>query len=267
MELEKYLKRIGFTDPIRLDRVTLDGLIAAHLQAVAFENLDQKMGIPVSNDLESIYRKIVLDGRGGWCFELNGLFKWVLQEIGFKVSTLAGYVGPECPGPEQAPDHMTLRVECEGPLLVDVGFGGGPNAPVPLTPGVNSQPPYTISLTAENGGFFRYAEKAGDEETAYWFKPQAVEPAVFATASHTLQTDPTSPFRRTLTAQRRYPDKHVVLRGLVKRTVSPAGCSEDILRSKTAFVECLRQDFGLDVPAVAHLFPTLEQRHKELFDS
>jgi N-hydroxyarylamine O-acetyltransferase len=95
----------------------------AHLLAVPFENLDVQLGVAVSTRPEDAYEKVVRRRRGGWCFELNGLFKWALTEIGFEVQSLAGVVGRVASEPPQEPDHLLLRVDCDEPLFVDVGFG------------------------------------------------------------------------------------------------------------------------------------------------
>ena len=92
MDVDAYLVRIGYFDSVQPNRATLEGLMQAHLRSVPFENLDQQLGVPVTTNLADIYEKVVLRNRGGWCFELNQLFGWLLQEIGFEVSFLAGYV-------------------------------------------------------------------------------------------------------------------------------------------------------------------------------
>lgn len=265
MKLDEYMARVGYSGPTQPDRATLDGLVRAQIQSVPFENLNQQMGIPVSLELQQIYRKIVVQRRGGWCFELNSMFKWVLESLGFEVSMLAGYVGLNKPAPDQPPDHMLLRVECGGALLVDVGFGGAMRAPIPLRAGTWHQTPYSISLSDESNGFFRYAERAGESEASYWFTLTPVGPATFEPASMYLQTDPGSSFLRTLTAQKRYCDRHVILRGLIKRTVDDSGMRDEKLPSKAALVTCLGRDFDLDVPEIAELWTSLVRRHKEVF--
>lgn len=265
MNLETYLNRIDYSQPINPDLTTLGSLMKAQLQTVPFENLDQQMGITVSTSLDRVYEKVVLQQRGGWCFELNGLFGWVLKEIGFDVSMLAGHVGPDRPRPGETGDHMLLLVNCDGPHLVDVGFGGGPNEPVPLQPDTISQPPYTISISKEDAGFYKYSELADGNEGTYWFTLDKVDICHFEPANHRLQSDPGSPFRRTLTAQRRVRNQHIVLRGLVKKTIDQAGTTEQQLSDEKALVDCLRTDFGLDVPQISACWPTLRQRHEELF--
>ena len=77
------------------------------------------------------YEKIVERRRGGWCFELNGLFAWLLEQLGYRVTLLGSRVdGERGAGWELA--HLLLRVDLDRPYLVDVGFGEGSLEPVPL---------------------------------------------------------------------------------------------------------------------------------------
>ncbi len=265
MDREIYLNRIEYSQPLKLDRSTLAGLVQAHLRTVPFENLDQQLGVNVSTKVDCAYEKVVLRQRGGWCFELNGLFGWLLKGIGFEVSMLAGYVGPDKPRSRAAGDHMLLLVNCDGPLLVDVGFGGGPIEPIPLRPSRVSQPPYTISISKEDGGFYKYSELADGNEGNYWFTLDKVDSSHFELVNHQLQSDPNSPFRRTLTAQRRFRNKHIVLRGLIKKTIDETGTRPEELSSEKSLVDCLLNDFILDVPQISDCWPTLRHRHEELF--
>src|SRR5207248_8071509 len=63
--------------------------------------------------------KIVLRRRGGFCYELNGLFAALLEQLGFRVARLAGRVSVD----SIAFDHMALRVDLDEAWLADVGFG------------------------------------------------------------------------------------------------------------------------------------------------
>ncbi|MBT8152525.1 arylamine N-acetyltransferase [Epibacterium ulvae] len=293
MNIHTYLDRINRPVPTHADRTTLNSLMRAQLETVPFENLDQQLGRPVSTDLNAAYHKIVEARRGGWCFELNGLFAWLLQTLGYGVTRLAGHVGPDTPADGATGDHMLLLVDCGGPLVVDrlwwtacggplvvdrlwwtacggplvvdVGFGGGNNGPVPLGATQVSQPPYDISITAQPSGFYTYTECHADSKSSYWFTLDPVDTDHFEPANHRLQTDSSSPFRRTLTAQRRTPDTHTVLRGLVKTTQCPDGVQTKTLGDVNALRACLQSEFNLDVPEVASLWPQLVQRHTELF--
>jgi N-hydroxyarylamine O-acetyltransferase len=262
---EKYLQRIGFEHPIKPDLETLDRLVKAHLSSVPFENLDQQMRVPVSTALPEVYNKLVLRRRGGWCFELNGLFGWLLGKLGFDVTMLAGFVGPDKPSPDTVGDHMFLLVNCDGPWIVDVGFGGGAFGPIPLQATDLQHPPYSLSITPMGDGWFKYSEATRGNNADYWFTLDKVERAYFAPSNHRLQTDPNASFRRTLTAQRRLHGKHIVLRGIVLKTFEATGVTETVLPDAAALVECLGQDFGLDVPDIARLWPALKETHHQLF--
>lgn len=266
MNLDHYLTRIGFTGNPRPDRATLNTLMQAQLQTVPFENLDQQLGIPVPTDVQSAYTKVVDHHRGGWCFELNALFRWALTEIGFEVQTLAGHVGRNGENRTAPADHMFLRVDCDEPLLVDVGFGGSMIAPIPLFQANTHQPPYTLSVTQEDNGYYRFSEQlSGAESTSFDYKLTPVGDTCFDDISKSLQTDEESSFRRMLKAQRRYADRHIILRGCVKKTIGPQGMSEQVLTSSKALLDCLHDDFDLNVPEVAAEWSRIENRHQELF--
>lgn len=237
----------------------------AHLLTVPFENVDVQLGVPVSTRPEDAYEKVVGRKRGGWCFEQNGLFKWALAEIGFEVQSLAGVVGRVDPEAPQQPDHLFLRVDCDGPLFVDVGFGGSLFEPMPLGPCVSVQPPYTLSIAAINNGFYRWTEETCGATSTLDFTLTPVGPNFFDAKNQWLQSDPSSSFVRTLTAQRRFEHRHVILRGLVKRTIDNNGTSDTVLKSSQQLTACLRDDFGLDVPEIATHWEKLKLRHEELF--
>ena len=265
MNIQAYLERIRFSHSVTPDLNTLRLLARAHVSAVPFENLDQQMGVEVSTNVERVFEKVVHRQRGGWCFELNGLFYWLLKEIGFDVSMHAAFVRPDKPGAGEVGDHMFLIVNCDGSYLVDVGFGGGALEPVSFHIAASTQPPYTIAISEEEDGWHKYSETTKGNEGCYWFTLDEVDTSYFEPSNHRLQTDPNSSFRRTLTAQIRLEGKHVVLRGLVKKTYTPSEVSEERLRDENALVECLLADFGLDVPQISDCWPSLVKRHEELF--
>ena len=87
-------------------------------------------------DLESNYQKLVVERRGGWCFELNGTFAWLLAQLGFDVTLLAAGVHMGT-GYSNEFDHLALRVDLDEPWLVDVGFGENFTRPLRLQTGVD----------------------------------------------------------------------------------------------------------------------------------
>jgi len=123
MDWVAFLDRIGWDGPVVPDAATLRGLHRAHLLHVPFENLDIARGRAISLAPSDLFTKVVEHRRGGFCYELNGLFSEFLGAAGFRVERLAarvlgadGELGPPF-------DHMVLRVRLDEDWLVDVGFG------------------------------------------------------------------------------------------------------------------------------------------------
>jgi N-hydroxyarylamine O-acetyltransferase len=123
MDTSQYLKRIGFDGPVANDYETLKKLQYCHMTAVPYENLDILAGIPLKLDSESLYEKIVLAHRGGYCFELNGAFGALLRGLGFELTDcMARFLKGETQIPMRR--HRVLQVRCKvGLFLCDVGVG------------------------------------------------------------------------------------------------------------------------------------------------
>ena len=126
--VDAYLERIGAERPDVLDLDALARLQHAHLVAVPFENLDVFHRVPVSVDQDVVLAKIV-GGRGGWCFENNGAFAWLLEQLGFRVMRIGAAVLAD--GPNTVIDHHTIEVQLDTAYLVDVGFGDSFSSPRP----------------------------------------------------------------------------------------------------------------------------------------
>lgn len=125
MDVQAYLERIGFEGEPKPDYQTLKRLQNCHQLTVPFENLDVILGKTPRLELEPLYQKIVVRRRGGWCHELNGLFHWLLTEVGFEADILSCHVRGEQDGTwDRAFSHMGLAIHLEGvPHFADVGWG------------------------------------------------------------------------------------------------------------------------------------------------
>lgn len=125
MDVKAYFKRIGMDlpDPVIPDFELLRKLHLAHCTAVPYENLDMIRGIPTSLEEEDLFQKIVVQGQGGLCFELNGSFGFLLKALGYKVTDYAArYLRGESTIPMRR--HRVLKVEAtDGAWLCDVGIG------------------------------------------------------------------------------------------------------------------------------------------------
>jgi N-hydroxyarylamine O-acetyltransferase len=120
IDVAAYLARIGASADDDLATLT-----ERHYRAVPFENLSIHLGETVDTRPRALVDKIVRRHRGGFCYELNGLFGWLLDELGYDV----GFLGARVHGPDgdSVPlAHQALRVTGDDGVarLVDVGFGG-----------------------------------------------------------------------------------------------------------------------------------------------
>ncbi len=120
-QIDEYLKRIEYCASLTPSEDTLSALQWAHLTHIPYENLNILAGIPLSLESNALFQKIILDRRGGYCFELQGLFKELLTALGFSVTQYAARFLDE-EGPIQMRRHRVLVVTLnEQRYLVDVG--------------------------------------------------------------------------------------------------------------------------------------------------
>ena len=125
MDVNAYFHRLGLEMPEKIvpDSALLRKLHLAHCTAVPYENLDILRDIPTSLEADALFRKIVTEGRGGLCFELNGSFGNLLRCLGYGVTDYAArYLRGEPTPPMRR--HRVMRVQAtDGVWLCDVGIG------------------------------------------------------------------------------------------------------------------------------------------------
>jgi N-hydroxyarylamine O-acetyltransferase len=265
--LSTYLNRIGFHDTPKPNLPTLRALQHAHIHAVPFENLDVQLGRPVGFDIDALFDKIVNQRRGGWCYELNGLFGWALQAIGFSVERISAGVMREQFGDARLGNHLCLLVYIDQPYLVDVGFGGSLLWPLPLQQSEHDHSPYRITLTKIDAEFWRFSERTIGEPFSFDFRATKADEQLLATQCTALQSSLESMFVQNLTVQRRSGDGHLALRGRVLTTAQDQNKEKKVLGSAQELVTTLRDVFQLDLPEAAGLWPKICARHDAVFES
>lgn len=179
-----YLRRIGAERPRRPDSTSLASLQVAHLKRVPFENLDIARGVPILLDLGGIAAKVIDRSRGGYCYELNGLFGALLESLGFGVDLVSGRVAGKDGNLKQDFGHLALIVhapEHEEPFLVDVGFGDGSTSPIPLVSGEEHRDRDRMVRVCSDGTEWSYQEDRGEGWLVrYGFTPMPRRLADFA---------------------------------------------------------------------------------------
>lgn len=133
MDISKYLSRINYRGKLSPTLKVLQALQNAHLLAVPFENLDIHLNRIIELDVEKLFDKIVIRNRGGFCYELNGLFFELLKTIGFDAKMVSARVYDSIKGYGPEFDHMAIIVRINDvDYLTDVGFGEFTNLPLEI---------------------------------------------------------------------------------------------------------------------------------------
>ena len=208
MDIDAYLNRINYRGSLEVNAETLRELQVAHLLAVPFENLSIHAEEPIVLEPEALFGKVVHRRRGGFCYELNGLFAALLRELGFEVAMLSARVSTADGGFTPAFDHMALRVTLDQTWLVDVGFGDTFREPLILEHDTaQSQIHRVYKLNVEGETFTLMEQKDGQPwQPQYRFTLKPFEFADFAPRCRFHQTSPDSHFRRGRVCSRATPE-------------------------------------------------------------
>jgi N-hydroxyarylamine O-acetyltransferase len=251
MDVDAYLKRIAYDGKRTPAIETLRALHRSHLYSVPFENLDIALGSPIILDTDRLYDKIVSRRRGGFCYELNGLFRELLVALGFRVSMLSGCVRRDDGGFGPEFDHMLLKVELTDPWLADVGFGESFVDPLPLKPGAQeSENGHLFGVNAENGGWeLHRRDSDGTEVPLYRFADVPHQLSEYVPMCEYHQTSADSSFTRRRICTVAKPDGRITLAGMRLIETRNGSRKETLLADGQQLKVCLREQFGVELAA------------------
>lgn len=211
-DLDAYFARTGYTGPRTPTLATLDGIVAAHVQTIPFENLDVLLGRPISLEPEAVFQKLVHERRGGYCFEQNSLLSRVLTALGFSVTALSARVRWQQPRDFTPPrTHLFLWVELDdggASWLADVGIGGlSLTSAIPFDVSGRELPtPHDIRrIVREGGSLFHQVRLGGTWADVCEFTGEAMPPIDCELANWFTSAHPQSHFRNRLLAARAGP--------------------------------------------------------------
>lgn len=248
-----WLDRIGYGGPTAPTRALLDALAEHHVRAVPFENLDPWLGRPVPIEPEAVAAKLA-SGRGGYCFELNGLALHALAALGFRVTPLAARVYAGRPRDVLPPrTHLVVRVDlADGPWLFDVGVGGqSPTAALRwVADGVQDTPHDRRRLVRDGDRWFHQVEVGDAWVDVCALTGEEMPPIDRAVANWYTSTHPASRFRTSLVVARATATGrvHVANRRLRERARDGALLREVVFDDAEALRDALAREFGLVVP-------------------
>lgn len=250
MDVKAYLERINYTGALAPTAETLRALHVAHLLSVPFENLSIHAGEPIVLEDDALFAKIVGRGRGGFCYEANGLFAALLRALGFEVAMLSAEVAHAEGGFSQPFDHMTLMVSLEQRWLADVGFGDSFVEPLPLDDGdEHVQGRHAYRITRDGDYLVMQRREEGDEWKAqYRFTLRPHDYADYAERCRYQQTSPDSHFTKSRICSRATLDGRVTLSGMrFIETTAGGERRERALADEDEYAAVLRERFGVNM--------------------
>ncbi len=248
MDLKKYLERINFQGNVEPDLNTLIELHKTHLFNVPFENLDIHLGRKIILDTEEFYNKIVLNNRGGFCYELNGLFYKLLREIGFKVRMVSARVTNGKGDFGKDFDHMALIVNLEDEWLVDVGFGDSFILPVKIQSDAPQQQfGFLYKVEKYKDEYLKLSRSSGDgvfkDQYIFTLKERKLEE--FNEMCIHNQTSPTTMFTQKRICTLAASDGRKTLSNLKFIVTKDGSKSETDLSSEAEYSGALKKYFGI----------------------
>jgi len=251
MNIPAYLTRMNYSASVKPDAETLHGLHLAHLLSVPFENLDIDLNQPIQLSEEALWDKIILRKRGGFCYELNGLFARFLKQLGFDVTYLNARVFNREGELGIGFDHLALLVKIpQEPTrwLADVGFGDSFTEPLSFEMGneqVQGLRSYRLEQTTE--GYITWQKNYdGTWERQYFFDLQPHNfPDEYEVACLYHQTSPKSSFTRASIISRATPEGRISLEDGSLIITTNGQREERLVPDREEYQALLKEHFGV----------------------
>ncbi|MDD5272086.1 MAG: arylamine N-acetyltransferase [Methylovulum sp.] len=245
--LQDYFNRIGFQGTAKADIATIAALMRCQLFTVPFENLDVQAGKIVSLVPEAIVEKIVYRQRGGYCYEVNGLFAMALAALGIPYRMVLAR--PLFYPVRRPKTHMALVLDmADGQWLCDLGFGSyGLRAPIPLSPSnspVQQEADSFMLATTDGGEYVLKAWVDGAWANQYGFDLSPQEWIDFVPANYLNSTHPEAIFVQKLLVVLHNPaGRHILLGDSLKTVADGRVHTQTLTPDERAAV--LAEVFGL----------------------
>jgi N-hydroxyarylamine O-acetyltransferase len=249
--LAAYCQRIGYSGELRADLATVRALMQHQLRTVPFENLDVLAGKPISLNPDDIVAKIVGRQRGGYCYEINGLFAMALTALGVEWQFVAAR--PMFYPVKRPRTHAALVVKLDGAeWLCDLGFGSyGIRAPLRLdvldTP--VKQDFDTFMLSEAHGDLVLKALVESEWIQQYGFNRYPVEWIDFAPANWMNSTHPDAVFtQKPLVVRFTAKGRNILFGDAFKQVSGQTVSKRNITPAEQAAI--LAEHFGLTMEAI-----------------
>jgi N-hydroxyarylamine O-acetyltransferase len=248
MDTKAYLERINYAGPLEVNAETLSSLQVAHLRTVPFENLSIHSHEAIILNDEALFEKIVNRRRGGFCYELNGLFAGLLRGLGFAVTMLSARVANSEGTFGLDFDHMTLQVALEDPWLVDVGFGESFLEPLRLSDEREQIQGPKAYRVLRNSDYLTLMQRVDTTEwqSQYRFTLQSYQYQDYEEMCRYHQTSPHSHFTKARICSRATADGRISLSEMRFITSTDEGARQErLLTNEEEYAIILRDQFGI----------------------
>jgi N-hydroxyarylamine O-acetyltransferase len=228
---------------------TLKALHQAQLYTIPFENFDIQLGRGINLNPEVLFEKLVHHNRGGYCFELNGLFLMALKSMGFEARALLGRV--HTTGTPGGRCHQIQMITIEGrQWIADVGFGADtPRSPIPLElDQPTTQDGQTVRLVdGDYFGTMLQVLKDNQWIDLYSFDLEYVSPADIELGNYFTSTNPLSLFVRARVAALPVEIGVITLFNNILTKVIDGNQSVQELAEGQAYLNALKDHFGIEL--------------------
>lgn len=250
MDTSMYLRRIGLTRAPLADFEGLCELQEAHALTVPFENLDIHYHRIIRLDLPSIYDKVIHKKRGGFCYELNGLFHELLKALGFQVIRISAQVYSDTKkafGP--AFDHLANLVTLQGvQYIVDVGFGSFARHPILFQKDVMQHDAWgTFRVATLDHEFELQRIQQNQWQSLYRFTTKSRKFVDFAAMCEYQQHHPDSHFRQKKMITRPTPEGRITLTSGNLKITAQGDSAETSIESTAEFEAKLWEYFRIEM--------------------
>ncbi len=254
LDLNSYLRRIKYSGELVPTFEVLSNMTEAHAKAIAFENIDAALSIPILLSSEAIFDKLVTNNRGGYCFEQNGLLLWALESVGFDVKPVSGRVRLRFDDRSQVGPrtHVFLKVNIGKDIfLTDVGMGSASlTGALKFIEDIEQETPHdTRRIVRGSGPWYHQVRYDGVWKDACEFTLEEMPLIDREIANWYTSTHPQSHFRDRLVAARARENGERLSLENFDYTIRPKNgeAVKRKLQNHDELIDVLKKEFGLQL--------------------
>ncbi len=250
MNQTTYFKRLNFVGDPNPSLETLQTLQKKHLFGFPFENLDIHWGNRIELAIPKVFQKVMHNNRGGFCYELNGLFFELLASLGFELKRISARVFDKDKGYGQEYDHLTILAKINGvEYLTDVGFGEFTFAPLKFEMNtIQKDERGEFVFDRHEADYFRVNKIVdGEKIPQYIFKDLHRSYLEFSSMCHYHQTSPNSHFTQKRLITKPSENGRITISGDVLKITEQDVKREIPLKTDMDFEKALLKYFDIEL--------------------